>query len=199
MEQLLFHHSEIVTLSLLLCAVLATVGAMLVARSMLSTTGTTFRHFLELRYRPAALRHTETLEQALGGFQEMAALLDPYVSDYSAIFNEANWSKVILDLDSLSAAYNELCDLLDAGESKEAMCLAEFLTAQGEELAEWKYQGVSEDWEGLADWENELYQIVCKVVETLPPAVKQARSLGMYRSTATEETLMTIERIRARL
>lgn len=199
MEQLLFHHSEIVTGSLLLCAVLATVGAMLVARSMLSMTGTTFRHFLELRFRPAALRYTDTFEEALATYQEIADLLDRCVPDYSAIFNEANWSKLVLDLEALKEAYSELCDLLKAGESKEALCLAEFLSAQGEELAEWKYQSLNEDWEHLAHWEHELYQIVCKVVETLPPAVKQARTLGMHRSTATEETLMIIEQIRAQL
>ena len=199
MEQLLFHHSEIVTLSLLLCAVLATVGAMLIARRALSMTGTTVRHFLELRFRPAALRRTEDFEHALDGYHEVSALLDPYVSDYSAIFNEANWSKLILRIEALNAAYNELCELLDTGESKAAFCLAEFLSSDGEELAEWKYRSVSEDWEELANWESELYQIVCKIVETLPPAVKQARTLGIHRSTANEETLMLIERIRAQL
>jgi hypothetical protein len=199
MEHLLFHHSEVVTLSLLLCAVLATVGAMLMARSLVSMTSTTFRHFLELRFRPAALRHTEKFEVTLAGYQEVADLLDRYAPDYSAVFNEANWSQFIIKLAALNNAYNELCDLLGSGESKEALCLAEFLSAQGEELAEWKYHSISEEWEDLGNWEQEAYDIVCKVVETLPPAVKQARSLGMYRSTATEETLVLIDRIRAQL
>jgi len=199
MEHLLFHHSHIVTLSLLLCGVLATVGAMLIARNVLSMTGTTFRHFLELRFRPAALKHTEKFEYALAGYQEVADLRNPYAPDYSAVYNEANWSQLILKLEALNAAYCELCELLRVGESKEALCLAEFLSSQGEELAEWKYHSISEEWEELATWEQDLYDIVCKLVDTLPAAVKQARTLGMHRDSATEETLILIDRIRAQL
>jgi hypothetical protein len=199
MEQLLFYQSTIVTLSLVLCAALATIGTIMIVRKIVFMSGTTFRQFLELRFRPAALRHTERFEELLSEYQEIADILGQYTPDYSIVFNEANWTKLNLQLDDLNAAYVELCDLLCKGDSKDAMCLAEFLSSSGEPLAEWKYRHISDEWEGLADWEHELHDIVCKVIQTLWDAVVQARKLGIARGASAEEVLAVIERIRDRL
>ena len=199
MEQLLFYHSKIVTFSLVLCAVLATFGVMMIVRNVLLTSGTALRHFLELRFRPSALRFTDTFEAALAGYQEVAELLGRYSPDYSAVFNEANWSTLCLYLDDLNSAYTELCELLDEGESKEAMCLAEFLSSGGNELAAWKYRNISEDWEHLNDWEHELYGIICKVIQDLREAVVQARKLGIARGASADETLAVLEMIQSHM
>jgi hypothetical protein len=197
MEQLLFYHSKIVTISLILCAALATIGTMMVVRKLLFMSGTTFRQFLELRFRPSALRCTEQFERLLSEYQEIADILAQYTPDYSIVFSEANWTRLILALDQLNAAHVELCELLNKGESKDAMCLAEFLSSGGEPLAKWKYGHINDEWEGLADWERELHHIVCQVIQTLTQAVIQARKLGISRGASAEETLALLERLRA--
>ena len=199
MEQLLFYHSKIVTLSLVLCAALASIGTIMIVRKIVFMSGTTFRQFLELRFRPAALRQTERFEELLSEYQAISDILGQYTPDYSILFNEANWTKMNLCLDELNAAYSELCELLRQGESKDAMCLAEFLNSAGEPLAEWKYGHINDEWEGLADWQHELHDIVCQVLQTLTDAVVQARNLGISRGASADETLAALEQIRARL
>lgn len=199
MEQLLFYNSKIVTVSLLLCAVLATFGVMMLVRDLLHTSGTTFRRFLELRFRPAALRATSRFEESLAGFQEAADLLGRYSPDYAAVYNEANWSTLCVYLDDLGLAYGDLCKALDEGESKEALCIAEFLSSEGKELTPWKYRHISEEWEHLNNWEHELYDIVCKVIQHLEKAVLDARKLGISRGASADETLAVLERIRSQM
>lgn len=199
MEQLLFNHSKIVTLSLMLCAALATIGTIMIVRKMVFMSGTTFRQFLELRFRPAALRYTDRFEEILGKYQEISDILGQYTPDYSIVFNEANWTKLNLYLDELNAAYVELCELLERGDSKDALCLAEFLSSGGEPLAEWKYKHISDEWEGLGDWEHELHDIVCHVIQSLRDAVIQARTLGLSRAQYANETLAALDRISGRM
>lgn len=197
MEQLLFYQSKIVTISIVLCAALATIGTVMVVRKIVFMSGTSFRHFLELRFRPAALRHTERFEELLCEYQGILDLLGQYSPDYSIVFSEANWTKMSLCLDELNTVYGELCELLKRGDCKEAMCLAEFLSSEGRSIAEWKYNYISDEWEGLANWEPELHDIVCNVVQSLRDAVLHARSLGISRGASAEETLAVIERVRA--
>ena len=199
MEQFLFYHSKVVTLSLVLCAALATIGTVMIVRRMVFMSGTTFRQFLELRFRPAALRHTERFEELLEEYQAISDVLGQYTPDYATVFNEANWTKMSLHLDDLNAAYMELCELLNKGESKDAMCLAEFLNSAGEPLAAWKYSHINDEWEELADWEHELRDIVCQIIQTLRDAVAQARTLGISRGASADETLAVLERIRERM
>ena len=162
-------------------------------------SGTTVRQFLELRFRPSALRHTERFEKLLEEYQAISDILGQYTPDYAIVFNEANWTKMTLRLDDLNAAYVELCELLNKGESKDAMCLAEFLNSAGKPLAAWKYGHINDEWEGLADWEHELRDIVCQVIQTLRYAVAQARTLGISRGASADETLAVLERIRERM
>lgn len=199
MDPLLFYNSRIVTICVAFCAVLATFGVMMVVRSMISKGGVTLRRFVELRFRPAALRQTERFEETLASFEEVGELLGRYSPDYSAVFNEANWSTFCLYIDDLHSAYGELCDLLDRGDSREALCLAEFLAAQGNSLSPWKYRYISEEWEHLHNWEHDLYGIVCDVIDNLSKAVTQARQLGITRGGAADETLAVLESIRTRL
>jgi len=199
MEHLLFYNSKIVTLSLMLCAALATIGTMMLVRNILFMSGTTLRQFVELRFRPAALRYTEQFEEYLSEYQEIVEILGRYTPDYSIVFSEANWTKAVLSLDELSAAHGELCHLLSSGESKDAMCLAEFLSSGGEPLVRWKYRHINDEWEGLADWESELREIIFQIIQTLKGAVIQARTLGISRGASPEETLAELERIQARM
>ncbi|MEY4669219.1 MAG: hypothetical protein RL518_1918 [Pseudomonadota bacterium] len=199
MEELLFHNSKIVSVSLAVCAVLATIGAMLVARRMLFMSSASIRHFFELRFRPTALRYTEEFESLFDAYREKAQVLGNYTPDYSAVFNEANWTKLILTLDQLSSAYRELCNLLDQGESKDALCLAEFLIAAGDELAPWKYNRISDEWAPLANWEVDVHTILCEVVEDLRNEVRRSQGLGVSRGAPVHETMMVLEKIREKL
>lgn len=183
----------------MLCAALATIGTIMIVRKMVFMSGTTFRQFLELRFRPSALRHTERLEDLLAKYQEISDILGQYTPDYSIVFNEANWTKLNLSLEELNAAYGELCEMLERGESKDALCLAEFLTSAGEPLAEWKYKHISDEWEGLADWQHDLHDIVCQVIQSLRDAVIQARKLGISRGKYANETLAALDQISARM
>jgi hypothetical protein len=199
MEELVFHNSQIVSVSLAVCAVLATVGAMILARNMLFMSTTSVRRFFELRFRPTALRYTEEFECIFEGYQEKALLLGNYTPNYSIVFNEAKWAKIVLTLDSVSRAYEELCGLLEQGESKDALCLAEFLIAAGEELPPWKYRRISDEWAPLAHWESEAHTTICDVVKNLWSEVQRSRSLGISRGASIDETMKVLQKIREKL
>ncbi len=199
MGELLFHNSHIVSVSLAVCAVLATIGAMMLARNMLFMSTTSLRRFLELRFRPTALRYTEEFECLLGGYQEKARLLDAFTSDFSVVFNEVKWAKAMLTLDQTVRAHHELCGLLQQGESRDALCLAEFLIAAGEELAPWKYRRISDEWASLANWELQVHSTICAVVKNLPAELQRSRGLGMSRGALVDESMKVLQRIRENL
>lgn len=199
MGELLFHNSHIVTLSLAMCAFLAAVGAMILARNMLFMSTTSVRRFFELRFRPTALRYTEEFESIFEGYQEKARMLGNYTPDYSVVFNEAKWARLILTLEKVGAAYRELCELLDEGESRDALCLSEFLIAAGEELPPWKYRRISDEWASLANWESDVHKTICEVVKNLWSEVQRSRGLGISRGAAVDETMKVLQKIREKL
>jgi len=199
MEELLFHNSHVVSVSLAMCAVLATIGAMILARAILFTSTTSLRRFFELRFRPTALRYTEEFECIFEGYQEKARLLGNYTPDYSVVFNESQWTKALITLDLVGRAYRELCELLEAGESKDALCLAEFLIAAGEELPPWKYRRISDEWAPLATWEEDVHRTILEVVKNLWSEVQRSRSLGISRGASVAETMKDLQKIREKL
>ena len=199
MEELLFHNSKIVSFSLALCAMLATVGAMIIARNMLFLSTTSVRRFLELRFRPTALRYTEEFECLLDEYQEKARLLGAYATNYSSVFNEAKWAKLVLTLEHVNRAHQELCKLLGEGESKDALCLAEFLIAAGDELPNWKYRRISDEFASLATWELLVHSTISDVVKRLWEEVPRSRALGISRGASVDETMKVLEKIRAKL
>ena len=199
MEELLFHNSKIVSFSLAVCAMLATVGAMILARNMLFLSTTSLRRFLELRFRPTALRYTEEFECLLDGYQEKARLLGSYATSYSSVFNEARWAKLVLTLEQVNRAHQELCKLLGEGESKDALCLAEFLIAAGDELPTWKYRRISDEFASLATWELLVHSTICDVVKRLWEEVPRSRALGISRGASVDETMRVLEKLRAKL
>jgi hypothetical protein len=199
MEEILFHNSTVVSLSLGVCAVLAAIGAMILARTMLRTSTASVRRFLELRFRPTALRYTEEFEWIFDAYQEKVRLLGTYTPHHTNVFNEANWAKLIITLDQVGNAYKELCDLLDQGESRDALCLAEFLIAAGEELPAWKYRRIDDRWERLATWEPDVHAIIGDVVKNLWSEVQQSRGLGISRGVSVEETKKILEEVRKSL
>ena len=199
MEEILFHNSRIVSLSLIVCAVLATVGAMILARNMLFMSTTSLRRFFELRFRPTALRYTEEFECLYEGYQEKARLLGNYTPDYSVVFNEARWAKLVLTLEHVGRAHQELSELLEQGDSKDALCLAEFLIAAGEELPPWKYRRISDEWASLANWEVDVHTIICEVVKNLWSEVQRSRGLGISRGASVEETMQVLQKVQEKL
>jgi hypothetical protein len=199
MEELLFHNSTIVSVSLGICAVLAAIGAMIVARKTLLMSKRGIRHFLEFRFRPTALRYTDELECLVEGFREKVTTLERYNREYSALFNEAKWTKLTITLDEVSRAHEELCALLEQRESKDALCLAEFLIAAGEDLAPWKYRHISDEWAPLATWELDVHTILTKVVNKLWEETQTGRTLGTLRGTNVHETRKVLEKIREEL
>ena len=196
MGELLFYNSIIVSVSLGVCAVLATIGAMILARNMFFLSSTSFRRFLELRFRPTALRYMEELEYLIEGYQQKARLLDEYAVTYSVVFNEAKWHNLILTMDLLSRAHRELCRLLEQGESKDALCLAEFLIAAGEELAPWKYRHINDEWSPLAEWEIQVHTTLRQVVKHLWAEVQRSRGIGISGGTSIEQTMKVLEKVR---
>jgi hypothetical protein len=199
MEEILFHNSPIVSLSLAMCAVLATVGSMILARKMLSMSTTSFRKFLELRFRPTALRYTEEFEYIFDGYQENAQALGQFAIEYSTVFNEVRWSQAMMTLDNVTRAYHELCGLIEQGESRDALCLAEFLIATGDELAPWKYRRISDEYESLANWEADVHSTMCNLLKNLDPEVKRSRGLGTSRSALVDETMKVLQTVKERL
>ena len=199
MEELLFHKSPIVSLSLAMCAVLATVGSMILARMMLRMSTTSFRRFLELRFRPTALRYTEEFECIFDGYQENARALGEYAVDYSTVFNEVHWSRALMTLENVGRAYRELCELLEQGDSKDALCLAEFLIAAGDALAPWKYRRISDEWEPLATWEAKVHSTMSTLIKNLESEVPRSRGLGTSRSASVDETMKVLRKVRERL
>lgn len=199
MEALLFHNSQLVTFSLLLCAFLATIGTMIVVRRAVTISNRELRHFFELRFKPAAFQHLDKFERSLFGYQEVADLLSKYAGTFSSVYNEANWTKFIIYLSDLNGAHHEINRLLTLGESKRALCLANFLACEGESIAEWRYRYVGKEWRHLQAWEPESYQIICTVVKNLDGAVREAQAIGIHRESATDETLEVLAEIRSHL
>jgi hypothetical protein len=199
MEEIVFNNSHVVSVSLGLCAVLATIGAMILARNMLFMSTSSIRRFLELRFRPTALRYTEEFEAIFNGYQEKVEVLGTYTPDYTNVFNEANWTNLIVTMDQVGDAYKELCHLLAQGESRDALCLSEFLIAAGEELSAWKYRRIDDQWEPLATWESDVHAIICEVVNNLWSEVQRSRGLGISRGRSVEETRRILEEVRKSL
>ncbi len=199
MEEILFHNSTIVLWSLGLCAVLAAIGATLMARKTLSMSTSSIRRFLEFRFRPTALRYTEEFECLLDGFQENAMILEAYSQQYPVLFSEARWSKLTLTLEHVVRAHQELCSLLERRESKDALCLAEFLIAAGEDLAPWKYHHIADEWAPLATWELDVHTILSTVVTRLGEEARRDRGVRSSRQSSLHETMKVLEKIRKKL
>jgi hypothetical protein len=199
MVELLFYKSVIVTVSLAVCAVLATVGTMLLARNAFHMSTESVRRFFELRFRPTALRYTEEFESLFESYREPSTLLEPFTENYTNVFNEAKWATLVLTLDALSRAHQHLCHLIEEGESKDALCLAEFLIAAGDELAPWKYRHINDEWAPLANWEQEAHLILSHIIKNLPIALQQAHKIGILRDEKFQESMRVLGRIKSEL
>jgi hypothetical protein len=196
MVELLFYNSVIVTVSLAICAVLATIGAMLLARNMFHMSTASVRRFFELRFRPTALLYTEEFEGLLESYREKSAVLEPFIDNFTNVFNEARWATLVLTLEALSRAHQNLCQLIEEGESKDALCLAEFLIAAGDDLAPWKYRHINDEWAPLANWEQESHLILSQVMKNLPSALQQAHKIGIVRDGKFQEAMRILQRVR---
>jgi hypothetical protein len=196
MVELLFYNSVIVTVSLAVCAVLATIGAMLLARNMFHMSIASVRRFLELRFRPTALRYTEEFECLFESYREKSAVLEPFTENFTNVFNEAKWATLVLTLEALGRAHQNLCQLIEEGESKDALCLAEFLIAAGDDLAPWKYRHINDEWAPLANWEQESHLILSHVMKNLPSALQQAHKIGIVRDGKFQEAMRILQRVR---
>jgi hypothetical protein len=199
MVELLFYNSVIVTVSLAVCAVLATIGAMLLARNMFHMSTASVRRFFELRFRPTALRYTEEFECLFESYREKSAVLEPFTENYTNVFNEARWATLVITLETLRRAHEHLCHLIEEGESKDALCLSEFLIAAGDDLAPWKYRHINDEWAPLANWEQEAHLILSHVMKNLPHALQQAHKIGIVRDGKFQEAMRVLDKIRADL
>ena len=199
MVEILFYNSSIVTVSLALCAVLATIGAMLLARNMFYLSTASIRRFFELRFRPTALRYTEEFECLFESYREKSAMLEQFTENYTNVFNEAKWAKLVLTLEDLSRAHQQLCSLLEEGESKDALCLSEFLIAAGEDLAPWKYHHINDEWASLSNWEQEVHLSLSHILKNLPLAIQQAHKVGLVRDGKFQDSMGLLKRMKGDL
>jgi len=126
-------------------------------------------------------------------------VLDKYTTEYTGVFNEANWSKVVMHLDDLDAAYDELCSLISRYEYKDAMCLVQFLCADGAEVPEWVLQQVDAKWDHLYEWKSEVSAILNTVTNRLGEAAEQTKRLGIERTRQRQPTLAALQHLRDKI
>jgi hypothetical protein len=199
MQDLIFSDSKFTTASLALCAVLAAIGTMLVVRSVVDTTFAVLRKIKDFRYRGTTFKYAEQFELELEAFKDQVRVLDKYTTEYTGVFNEANWSKVVMHLDDLDAAYDELCSLISRYEYKDAMCLVQFLCADGAEVPEWVLQQVDAKWDHLYEWKSEVSAILNTVTNRLGEAAEQTKRLGIERTRQRQPTLAALQHLRDKI
>lgn len=199
MEDLIFSNSKFTSVSLLLCAVLAAIGAMMIVRSGVDSFLTIMRKAKDLRYRGQTFKYAEQFELDLEAFKDQARVLDKYTTEYTGVFNDANWSKVVLYLDDLDAAYDELCSLISRYEFKDALCLVQFLCADGSELPEWVLRQVDARWDHLYEWKKELAEVLESVTKRLGEAAEQTKKLGIERTRQRQPTLTALQHLRSKI
>jgi hypothetical protein len=199
MEDLIFSNSKFTTVSLMLCAVLAAIGTMLLVRTAVDGSFVMLRKVKDFRYRGPAFKFAEQFELELEAFKDQVRVLDKYTSEYTGVFNEANWSKVVFYLDDLDAAYEELCSLISRYEYKDAMCLVRFLCADGAELPEWILRHVDARWDHLFEWKSEVSEILQTVTVRLGAAAEQTKRLGIERTRQRQPTLTALQRLKEKL
>lgn len=199
MEDLIFSNSKFTTVSLILCAVLAAIGVMLVVRASVDNAIVLLRKLKDLRYRGAAFKYAEQFELELEAFKDQVRVLDKYTTEYTGVFNEANWSKVVLYLDDLDAAYEELCALISRYDFKDAMCLVQFLCADGAELPEWVLRQVDAKWDHLYEWKSEVSEVLDVITANLGVAAEQTKRLGIERTRQRQPTLAALQHLRDKI
>lgn len=183
----------------MLCAVLAAIGTMLLVRSAVDSSWVILRKAKEFRYRGVALKYAEQFELELEAFKDQVRVLDKYTSEYTGVFNEANWSKVVFYLDDLDDAYEQLCSLISQYEYKDAMCLVRFLCADGAELPEWILQHVDAKWDHLFEWKAEISEILHTITVRLGEAAEQTKRLGIERTRQRQPTLTALQHLKEKL
>lgn len=183
----------------MLCAVLAAIGTMLLVRSAVDTALVILRKLRDFRFRGATFQYAEQFELELEAFKDQVRVLDKYTTEYTGVFNEANWSKVVMYLDDLDAAYEELCSLISRYEYKDAMCLVQFLCADGAEVPEWVLRHVDARWDHLYEWKSEVSAILDTVTNRLGEAAEQTKRLGIERTRQRQPTLAALQHLRDKI
>lgn len=199
MEEIFGGNSAVVTVSLILCAVLAAVGTAAMSREVAASIGTALRRLYEVRYRGAALGAYRDFQVALEQAKSKASMLSYFSTDYPSVFNEANWARSQACLDDLEEAYNEVSGLIEAGDYKEALCLSEFFCADGASIDEWKYRYVDEEWDHLFQWRSEQDQIVRGIAKNISNLAAEESRLGVVRSEGRRSSGVTLEKLRREL
>jgi hypothetical protein len=199
MEEIFGANSSVVTGSLIVCSVLAAVGAALLSKSIATSIGVFLRRAYELRYRAAALRASRQFELGLEQFQERAAMVSNFSAEYPSVFNEANWTKSVMYLDDLREAYEEVTALINSGDYKEAMCLAEFFCSDGVAIDDWKYAYVDEAWDHLYKWRAEQDEIMREIAINISKIALDERSLGVVKSAGHRSSGVNLEKLRKEL
>jgi hypothetical protein len=199
MEDIFGANSNVVTVSLIVCAVLAAVGTAFLSKSIATSIGIFLRRAYELRYRAAALRAARQFELGLEQCQERAAMVSNFSADYASVFNDANWSKSVMYLDDLRSAYDEVGALIESGDYKEAMCLAEFFCSDGVAMDDWKYAYFDEAWDHLYNWRAEQDQIMREIAVQISKVALDERKLGVVKSAVRRPSGVALEKLRKEL
>lgn len=199
MEEVIFANSSIVMAALLVCAVLAGIGVMFLVQEGALSSLTTLRRFSSIRYKRAAYRSVESLEFLIEEARRRVDTLNNYTVEYPIVFSQANWAKSVQTVEDLEAAYLELIEMLKASEFKRAYCFSEFLQHRPALGTEILTAELTESWDHLSDWQNDLNDTLQSISDSLGESAELTKKLGIERLRPRRPTLEALHGMRKRL
>jgi len=199
MEDFVVGNSSMVMAGLLVCAVLAGIGVMFLVQDGALSSLTFLRRASGLRFKRAAFRSVESLEVLLEEATKRVQTLNNYTVEYPLVFSQSNWSTSVQTVDELEEAYLALIEMLKAWEFKRAYCFSEFLQNRIAPGTEEVTMEISEAWEHLADWQNQLNFTLESISRSLGDSAELTKKLGVERMRPRQPTLEALQSMRKRI